>query len=154
MKIKSTVAALVLAVGASLALAQPPHGRGAMLEQLDLNDEQREQIAEIHASGGGREEIHAVLTPEQQAKAAQLRSEWKAERKGRKGHRMEYLRKELDLSDEQVEQMREIHEEGGSREDVRAVLTEDQQEQFDQMKKDRKGGKGGKHGKKPDSAPE
>lgn len=150
MKIKSTVAALVLALGSSLVLAEPPHGRGSMLEQLDLTDAQREQIAEIRASGGGRDEIHAVLTPEQQAKAAQLRSE----RHGQRKDRVEHMRTKLDLSDEQVEQMREIFDEGGSREEIRAVLTEEQQEKFDTMKKHRKGGKGGKHGKKPDSTTE
>ena len=47
------------------------------------------------------------------------------------GDRKERMREHLDLSDAQVEQMRAIRESGGSREEMRAVLTEDQQAKFD-----------------------
>jgi Spy/CpxP family protein refolding chaperone len=44
-----------------------------MQEHLDLSDEQVEKIRQIRESGGGREEIHAVLTEEQQAKLQERR---------------------------------------------------------------------------------
>lgn len=50
---------------------------------------------------------------------------------GDRKERMQRMREHLDLSDAQVEQMRSIRESGGSREEVRAVLTEDQQAKFD-----------------------
>ena len=40
----------------------------------------------------------------------------------------------LELSDEQVAEMRRIREDGGSREEVRAVLTEEQQAKWDQAR--------------------
>ena len=39
-----------------------------MQEHLGLSDEQLQQMQEIRAQGGTREEMHAVLTEEQQAK--------------------------------------------------------------------------------------
>ena len=55
--------------------------------------------------------------------------------KGRQGgdrkERMERMREHLDLTDEQVEQIREIRKNGGGRDEVRAVLNEDQQAQLD-----------------------
>jgi Spy/CpxP family protein refolding chaperone len=42
------------------------------------------------------------------------------------GDRMVRMQKNLGLTDEQVKQMREIRERGGSREEMRAVLTEEQ----------------------------
>ena len=55
--------------------------------------------------------------------------------KGPKGgdrkERMERMREHLELSDAQVEQIREIRQNGGGRNEVRAVLTEDQQAKLD-----------------------
>ena len=45
--------------------------------------------------------------------------------------RMERMREQLDLSDAQVEQIREIRKSGGSREEIRAVLTDDQRTKLD-----------------------
>ena len=42
------------------------------------------------------------------------------------GDRMARMQRNLGLTDEQVKQMREIRERGGSREEMRAVLTEEQ----------------------------
>ena len=44
---------------------------------------------------------------------------------------MERMREQLDLSDAQVEQIRENARAGGSREEVRAVLTDDQRTKLD-----------------------
>ena len=62
------------------------------------------------------------------------------------------MQKHLQLSDEQVANMRQIREDGGSKQDMRAVLTDEQKEQAKEMKNKRKekGGKGGK-GAKPDT---
>ncbi len=60
------------------------------------------------------------------------------------------MQKQLQLSDEQVENMRQIREDGGSRKDMRAVLTDEQKEHAKEMKnkKMEQGGKG-KKGPKP-----
>ena len=47
--------------------------------------------------------------------------------KGDPEQRMQRMQKHLDLSDEQVAQIREIRANGGGREEMRGVLTEDQQ---------------------------
>ena len=48
------------------------------------------------------------------------------ENQTRGGDGLARMQKNLDLSDEQVTQLREIRERGGSREEVRAVLTDEQ----------------------------
>ena len=62
----------------------------------------------------------------------------------RSGERMARMQEHLGLSDEQVEQMREIRANGGSREEMRSVLTEEQREKMRAHHKARKqgGGKG------------
>lgn len=143
MKAYTLILGLILA--SSVALAQPQggsrsgdkHGKGARMQQeLELTDEQMEEMREIREQGGSREEMNAVLTSEQKAKAAELRKE-------RKGERSKRMKEHLGLSDEQVKEMREIRDQGGSREDIRAVLTSEQQEKFDQVR-DRKKGQGHK----------
>ena len=47
--------------------------------------------------------------------------------KGDPEQRMQRMQKHLDLSDDQMSQMREIRSNGGSREDIRGVLSDDQQ---------------------------
>jgi Spy/CpxP family protein refolding chaperone len=125
----------VLTTVSTLALAQGPH-RGKLLQELDLTEAQQAEIREIRASGGGRDEIHAVLTEEQITRLEELREE----HRGKRGDRTEHLRRALDLSDEQVAEIRDIHASGGSRDDVRAVLTEEQQAKFDELRARRKGG--------------
>jgi Spy/CpxP family protein refolding chaperone len=76
--------------------ARGPHGGGdrlaRMQEHLDLSDEQVEKIRQIRESGGGREEIDAVLTEEQQAKLQERRDQMKGQGgkrgdRGRGGHK-------------------------------------------------------------------
>jgi len=57
------------------------------------------------------------------------------------GRRMQHMKDELGLSDEQVEQIREIRRNGGSREDVRSVLTEEQLAKMDEMRAQHEGHK-------------
>ena len=56
------------------------------------------------------------------------------------GDRMAQMQERLGLSDEQVEQLRQIRENGGSREEMKAVFTEEQHA----MMKERRAQKGGK----------
>ena len=48
-----------------------------------------------------------------------------------KEERMERMREHLELTDAQVEEIRAIREAGGGREEVRAVLTDEQREKAD-----------------------
>lgn len=48
--------------------------------------------------------------------------------------RMERMKQHLELSDEQVAEMRRIREAGGGREEVRAVLTDDQRQKWEQTR--------------------
>jgi Spy/CpxP family protein refolding chaperone len=53
------------------------------------------------------------------------------------------MQQHLDLTDAQVEEIRQIKAEGGSREDIKAVLTEEQQQKMQQHRKRMQGkGKG------------
>ena len=66
----------------------------------------------------------------------------------RGGDRIERMREHLGLSDEQVTQMREIRANGGGREEMRAVLTDDQRAQIDAHREARRAaGAPGRHGK-------
>lgn len=47
------------------------------------------------------------------------------------------MQQQLQLSDEQLVEMRQIREEGGSKKDIRSVLTEEQQQQLQELKKQR-----------------
>ena len=142
---KKLLSAVTFILVSGLASAEPSGGpRGNYFGQLDLSDEQRENISEISKNGGGREEIHAILDADQLAKLEELREERKHARGGDREKKLERMRTHLDLSDEQVEEMRAIIEAGGSREEVHAVLTEEQREKRDKMRKLH----GGKKGKK------
>lgn len=92
-----------------------------MQKHLDLSDDQVLQIQEIHENGGGKEEVGAILTEAQRAKMGKHR--------GSKS-RLKHMQKQLDLSDEQISQIREIRSNGGNREDVAKVLTEEQRSQM------------------------
>lgn len=134
-----------LALAGESAPAQDPSrgmhgGQPPWLNEVGLTDEQREEMRKIREAGGGREEIKAVLTPEQQAKIRELKGARMGQ--GPKAHGMgdmEHLQRRLDLSDEQVAEMKDIREKGGSRQEMLEVLTPEQREQI----KARKGhGKG------------
>ena len=91
-------------------------------QKLGLSEEQAAQIKAIRENGGRREELNEVLTAEQQAKMASI----KESHKGLREKRIAKMKKRLDLSDDQVEKIQEIRESGGTREDVFAVLSEEQ----------------------------
>jgi Spy/CpxP family protein refolding chaperone len=140
---KALILALSLTVASAGVLAQsedePPSGnKVAKLERmqnnLGLTDEQLDQMRDIRQAGGSREDMNAVLNPEQQAKVAKLRKT----HKGKGGDRKRRLQ-QLDLSDEQKTQIQNIRKEGGSREEVRAVLTPEQQAKLDTAHEKNKG---------------
>ena len=140
--------ALSLALLSSMALAQPAHappgGPAAdskappaerLKSDLGLTDEQVKKMREIRDQGGSRAEMQAVLTPQQRAKAIGLRKEHAGEREERKSRMQEHL----GLSDEQMTKMEEIHKKGGSREEMRAVLTPQQLAKFDAQRSQHQG---------------
>jgi Spy/CpxP family protein refolding chaperone len=108
---------------------KPPHS-AQMEDKLGLTDEQVQKMREIRDNGGSMADMRAVLTPEQQVKAAQLRQEHQGEMAARKSQ----LQQSLGLSDEQMAKMAQIRKDGGSREDIRAVLTPQQQTKIDAMR--------------------
>jgi len=121
---------------ATAAKGAPKSPRGERMQNdLGLTDEQVKKMREIRDAGGTREEMQAVLTPEQRAKAMQLRKARKADQEERMGR----MQKELGLTDEQQAKMDEIRKNHGSREEMRAVLTPEQQQKFDAMRSKRKG---------------
>lgn len=152
---KNLVLALSLALASGLAFAEtetaegdaprgkPPGPPPHVLEGLDLTDEQRQEMRKIREAGGSREEMRSVLTPEQQE---QFQSSMGAARKGegdQRGNRgsggMERLQRKLDLSDEQVAEMEKIRDEGGSRQEMFDVLTEEQRTKLDQLRGQKRG---------------
>jgi hypothetical protein len=72
--------------------------------------------------------------------------------------RMAHIQQALGLSQEQMEQIREIRQNGGGREEIRGVLTDEQRATMDEHRAARQGqgqgkgrGKGGRQGQgKPD----
>ena len=136
---KRLIVVATLVTATALAMAEPPRGHGGrMADELNLSEEQRQEMRAIRDAGGSREDVEAVLTDEQREQAKALREE----HQGRRAQRIEYLQGELDLTDDQVSQMRDIVESGGRREDVREVLTEEQQVRFDEIRKEHRKGKG------------
>lgn len=136
---KKLILALGLTLASSVALVQaedtstdsvkaPP---GRMQDQLGLTDEQVKEMRTIRDAGGSREEMNAVLTSEQQSKAAAHRKANHAD----PDKRMARLQEKLDLSDEQMAEIKALKQGGGSRDEIRAVMTPDQQAKFDEMRK-------------------
>jgi len=142
--VRTVVLGLVLFSSFTLAQPDAPPAHGGkppniaqMEDQLGLTDEQVQKMREIRDNGGSMADMRAVLTPEQQVKAAQLRKEHKGDLAERKAQ----MQQSLGLSDEQMAKMAQIRKDGGSREDIRAVLTPQQQTKFDAMRSQH-GGKG------------
>jgi hypothetical protein len=122
----------------SVPLALADHGdrEQRMREHLGLSDAQVEQIRQIRAEGGGRDEISAVLTEEQREKAAQMR---KHRREHRSERGLERMQERLNLSDDQVAEIRRIRSEGGGRDEVEQVLTDEQREQAEALRERHRG---------------
>ena len=67
----------------------------------------------------------------------------------KRAERMAHMQKQLGLSDDQVSQMKEVRSNGGSREDMRAILSDDQQAQMHELRKQRQARHEGKGGRRP-----
>lgn len=59
------------------------------------------------------------------------------------GPRMQHMQQALNLSDEQVSQIREIRSNGGGRDEVRAVLNDEQRAMMDEHRANRQGRENG-----------
>lgn len=134
--VRTVVLGLVLFSSITLAQPDAPPAHGGkpppiaqMEDKLGLTDEQVQKMREIRDNGGSMADMRAVLTPEQKVKAAQLRKE----HEGAFADRKAQMQQSLGLSDEQVAKMAQIRKDGGSREDMRAVLTPEQQAKFDAL---------------------
>ena len=62
---------------------------------------------------------------------------------GRRGDRLARMQEHLQLTDEQVAQIRSIRENGGSREEVHAVLNDTQRAQLEEHRANHRGKHGG-----------
>lgn len=69
------------------------------------------------------------------------------------GQRLAKMQQVLGLSDEQVTQMREIRENGGSRKDMRAILTDDQKAIMDERRAEHRARRGKPRDRDPNQAP-
>jgi hypothetical protein len=77
---------------------------------------------------------------------APLASMAQEEKRPMTDEQLDRMQERLELSDEQVSEMRQIRDGGGSNKDIRAVLTEEQKARAKDMKKEGKA-KGEKKGK-------
>ena len=66
--------------------------------------------------------------------------------------KMEKMQQRLELTDEQLAEMRKIRDDGGSNKEIRAVLNDEQKAQAQEMKKKRKE-KSGEEGKRSTAKP-
>jgi cyanate lyase len=102
-----------------------------MQQQLQLTDDQVTEMRQIRDDGGSRKEVRAVLTDEQKVRS-----------KGRKhsvsDEQLNRMQEQLQLTDDQVAKMRQIRDEGGTRAEIRAVLTEEQKVQAEETRSERK----------------
>ena len=99
------------------AVADPSHAHaGAWESKLNLTDDQKTQIKQIHESA--KEQIKAILTSDQQAEIQQARSQ--------------HIQPNLNLSDDQKAQIKTIRQ--NSFKQIQALLTPEQQQQLQQMR--------------------
>ena len=99
------------------AVAAPYHEHaGGWERKLNLSDDQKAQIKQIHEST--KEQINVILTSDQQAEKQQAR--------------LQHTRPNLNLSDDQKAQIKAIRQKSFSQ--IKAVLTPEQQQQFQQLR--------------------
>ena len=135
-----TAAPLVLAEGYGQGAGKRGGGAPAahLQERFGVTDEQLQQMREIRESGGSREDARAILSEDQRSQIDQYRQENPRGGSGGKNReeRITFMQQNFGVSDEQIQQMREIRESGGSREDARAVLSDDQRAQMQEWRQD------------------
>jgi Spy/CpxP family protein refolding chaperone len=97
-------------------IAQHQDRMGAQLEQLNLSESQKAQIASIRAAY--RQELQAVLTPEQ----------WQQWQQARQNGQ----RPDVNLSDDQEAKIKALRQKNRSQ--IEAVLTPEQRQQWAQIR--------------------
>ncbi len=95
------------------------HHGAEFAKELNLTDAQKEQIKAINKEYKGKEEsareekkakMEAVLTAEQKAKLAEIKEEKKSEAKDKGEKRYEEMKKDLNLTDAQGQQLKALNE--------------------------------------------
>ncbi|MBE9051383.1 P pilus assembly/Cpx signaling pathway, periplasmic inhibitor/zinc-resistance associated protein [Nostocales cyanobacterium LEGE 11386] len=115
-----------------LQLAQMPkkeRGQRGFWQSLGLTDAQKAQMQTIQSST--RTQIEAILTPEQKAKMAAAKQARQAQRQGNQGQRPQKGWTDLNLTEQQKTQMRQIRE--SSKQQMLAILTPEQRQKVEQM---------------------
>lgn len=137
MKLLIATLCLAVASGAALAQAESASTSAPGVTRDIVTAEQKQEIRKLVAAGGTRKEAREkVLSEEQRAKLAKTsKSESGSRKKG------ETAMGQLDLTEAQKAKMSKIRAEGGSRKDLRGVLTKDQAAKYDELRSARKGSK-------------
>jgi hypothetical protein len=111
-----------------------------MQKRLQLSDEQMSQMRKIRDEGGSKKEMGAVLTDEQKARAKEQKARAKEQKSTMTDEQLSKLQKQVQLSDQQMSKMRKIREDGGTRKEIFAVLSNEQKAQLKEDKKNKKCG--------------
>lgn len=152
---KSGIALFLAAAIATPLVSYAQDGKGTitdeqltrMQQHLELTDEQIAEMRRIRDDGGTKKEVRAVLSDEQKAKAQEMKAargnsdKGKSRKEGKStvtDEQLSKMQEALGLSDEQLAEMRQIRDGGGSAKEVRAVLTEEQKAQVQARKQTRK----------------
>lgn len=127
---KHVIVTLLLALASTLALAEAEQAStpaSAAAPKIVITEEQKVEIRALVEAGSSRRDARLqVLTEEQLDGLSRQRAT--------KSTRADSVLGKLDLSDEQKAQIAEIRANGGSRKDVRAVLTAEQVTKYDEMR--------------------
>ena len=107
------------------------HGRW---DKLNLSDQQKEQMRQIHKDV--RSQIEAVLTPQQLEQLKTARQNRQADQAGQDPQGRRSVMASLNLSDEQKAKIKDIKQAQKRR--FEAVLTANQKQQLEQMRQQRK----------------
>ncbi|MBH8555113.1 P pilus assembly/Cpx signaling pathway, periplasmic inhibitor/zinc-resistance associated protein [Nostocaceae cyanobacterium CENA357] len=108
-----------------LIVAQTPKKERGFWQSLELTDTQKAQMQSIR--NDTRAKMEAILTPEQKAKLAAA----KAQRQAGQGQRSRKGWGELNLTEAQKTQMRQIKE--SSKQQMQAILTPEQQAKLKEL---------------------
>lgn len=131
---------VILMMTVSAARAEPPGGHDDI-----VTPQQRQEMRDLMGEGATRQEAaQQVLSEEQRSQLKALRGAEGGKQGHGKGKRKGGHMQALDLSAEQREEIRELRAAGASREDIQAVLTEEQRTQLKELRRDKKG-KGKQH---------
>lgn len=114
-----------------------------MQERLGLSQEQIDKIYELDGQNAGVEDIRSVLTQDQIAILQEKRQKQK-QAKEKKRDRLIAMQEDLGLSDDQMEQIRQINARPSRQDEILALLTDEQKVKMKQFRKKYKNGKKGR----------